>query len=200
MTPIPLNFAYVVQKLLSSRTGNGEFTLPVFHSGDKMPINIYALAGTEAPWEEVAPASYSPEVAIYKDDGTQLAYQNTWTPGTTGNVYEGTLNLTDAAMNTAVSALTPAETLTAYFEIRLTDADGQPWRARYPVLIRKGLISTASATVAPDDVALTVSQASNLYMRKEHDGTPFIRTSRDGSKSWLIWYDNDGQEQKQPLQ
>jgi hypothetical protein len=191
--------------LVHSRTTRVPFTLPVLTGGtNQLAIEYQALSGLSLPqsgWEILPVGGYSLEIGIYAADGTtQLAYQNSFTGGSTDDIYRGTLNLTDAAMISALSAITPDEELTAYMEIRRTDSTGRPITGLSPtaVRIKKGIITTASVTVAPTEQGATQSWVLSNFQPREGDGTPRIEVSPSGIR-WAVWIDDNGDYQKQRL-
>lgn len=200
---LPLQIFHVTDSnvLVAGQNSVAQFDFPPIVSGGILYIVYQALLGRGAPYEVVELASYaSLKMGIYKSDGTQLAFQNSFTQNALDNTLIGELSLNGSDLLNAVATLTPDTSLTVYFTIEVTDGSGRPIHLPpVPVSLSKNLItSTATADPSVDTVA-TQEWARNAFIPREGDGTPQIVKSRDGSTTWLIWRDNDGVEQKQQI-
>lgn len=187
---------HTTKKLVLSATKFSPFTIPTLVSGDVVPVEYQALqsgSGGGAPYEVVAPSAYALQIGIFSDAGVQLAYQSTFTADASAQKYIGSLSLNDAAMTTAVSALSPGDNVTAYLQIRIVDAAGNTITALAPteVSIVKGLITAAAATPPVTEVAAVQSWVVNNFVPRSGSSEQII-LSRDGTKQFSFWVDNDG--------
>jgi hypothetical protein len=199
------------KRLLLSRTSSQDFVLPDFTSGDLWTVEYQGLLGNgvvdATGWQVSPPSDYSLRIGIYASDGTQLAFQNTFSADNTNKIYTGTLSCNDAAFTSAVSALTPAtDPISGWFVINCTDSSGNPVETyRAQVSLFKGLIAPGSATVAPGQVAATQDWVSSTFLRIAQtapDGSiqaDHIKTSPNGSR-FILRVTNEGLVYCDPLQ
>lgn len=200
---LPLNIYHVTDAniLVSGQNSVVPFDFPPIVSGGTLYIVYQALLGVGAPYEVVDLASYaSLKVGLYKDDGTQLAFQNSFTQNAPDNTLVGELFLNGTDLIAAVAALTPDGSLTVYFTVEVMDGSGRSIHLPpVPVSLSKNLI-TATATADPaDDTVATQEWVRNAFIPREGDGTPAIVKSKSGNTTWLVWIDDDGVQQKQQI-
>jgi hypothetical protein len=169
--------------------------LPSVSSYDEIPIAYVALRGTGGTWERIPTGEYSGiQVIISKADGTQLAFQNTFTPNADGYTYEGVLSCGDPLFVTAVSALTLDNPLAVYFSVRFVDSDGNFITAVPPTRIDayKSPFTAATPTVPPEETALTQSYGNNTYVKRDGSSGPSILISPSGNR-FIFSIDDVGQ-------
>ena len=194
------------QKLVPNNTlKRSSFTLPAFTSGDKWTIEYQALAGIGAPYEVIEVSTYTLEIGIYAADGsTQLAYQNSFTADGTTNTYTGQLNCSDAAFISAVSALTPDDPpVVAYLDIKFVDSSGRK-HSGLPIGTEVNLYKTlipvsGGITTSPSETPTSEERVRLMAVMRDDDGTPLIKKSLDGTKTFRLWLNNDGDWEKQDI-
>jgi hypothetical protein len=185
------------QKLVQSPTSTMLAANFSFVSADAVTIEFTALefAGQpRIPWTVISTGLYTPKLGLFSSAGTQLAFQNVWTPGA-NNVYTAVLNCNTAAMTAAVSSLNPGSSLTGYLEIKVTDSSSQDTTAipGTPVSIYKTLITAAAEVEQPGDPSAKVAWVSNTFLKMDAPANE-VRIRR--TPSGAIFYerfDEDGQ-------
>lgn len=205
---IKLYHAIAPNKLVSGPRAATAFVLPDLVSGSVLSVEYQALLGNVGTFYEIMEvAAYAgPQIILQAGDGTQLAYQNVFTPDGSQNIYTGSLSLQDAAFTNAVSTLLPTGVnssgaqIFGYISIKTTDTLGNPVvLPSTPVRLWKNPFTAPTPTVPPGEVAATQPWAQNSFINRNGDGTPWIVKSLDKTTTWLRWYDNDGIEQKKQL-
>lgn len=193
-------------KLLAGRDTRQAGLLPAFVQGDKMTVELMLLSPvisglpTEM-WEVLSTASYAIQIGLYTSGGTQLAYQNTFTADGIQNIYSGVLNLSTAAIDTALSAATVGVPITAYLEVKLTDGNGNTVTGLQatPVYLYKTLITGAALVIPPADVGATQSWSLATFVRNDEPaGSVRIRRSASGA-AFLDYIDDNGVQHFDPI-
>lgn len=174
------------------------FAIPALAQEDKISLELSAITRiselTSPLYEELNLAGWSARVAI-GTAASVLAQQNIFTLDATSKKLLGTLDLNTAGIN-ALADRAP----NIYFELLFSDANGNPYRQRYNVLIEKAVWTTGSIITPPGDVALGELKADRLYLRKEgRAGEGFILTSADGTKQGFIYWHDDGSFRAEPI-
>lgn len=195
-----------LNRILAGKNTKQAGSLPAFVQGDQLTIELMLLTPATsgiptAPYEQVSVASYSPKVGLFTSAGTQLAYQNTFTADVGTNIYTGTLNLSTAAVDSALAAVAYGQALTTYFEIKTTDGLGNALTGLQATSVKlyKTLITAGSLVVPPAEVAATQSWVLNTFVRNDEPaGAVRIRRSPSG-KQFLEWIDDDGQPHYDPI-
>lgn len=176
-------------KLVTGRSSKMAASLPAFVQGDQLTLELLFLeldsSGlASAPWKVISAAGLTPKIGLFKADGTQLAYQNTFTPDVTTNILSGTLNLDTAEVTTALTAVAVGSSLTCYVEIKMTvGTDTLTALQATAVELYKTLITAATTSVQPPDVGASQSWALNTFVRADGlPGAPQIIQSAGGKK------------------
>jgi hypothetical protein len=170
-----------------------------FHQ-DKIHLNIQPLdlstdgSFSSSPYETLDASGYSISLLVTKAaDGTTLAGPATsWTPN--GTALVGSIDLTTAAMNTAVTALSAGGELATYFWLQISDGNNRKVTLQTSVTVKKSAITTGTPTEYPLEQYLTASECMALFVKYANnpDGATIILTSPDGSEELELGVNDDG--------
>jgi hypothetical protein len=183
------------KELLNAATIATAFQFPPITSGNDITIEYQALMGNRLPYEVIAPGAYSLEIGIFKADGTQLAFQNTWTADGARQIYTGSLSTSDAAMTTAVSGATPTAPYEGgYLEIVYIDASGKRHNAIKPTALKiyKNLLPAGAVTVPPGSTAMTVEHGENTFTKKIVPLNEIFAFTSSAGYIWRFSIDDNG--------
>ena len=191
MALLSLFFDVTSCKLVRGLHDASVFSLPEFHQEDTLTIEVTPVkrVGWIFPpfFGYVGIGGYSLYAAI-GSAGTVLASQDEggFTKDVAYHTFTGSINLNTAGINAL------ADGTEKTFELRLFDGTNY-YRCQSLCRIRKSVALAAALATTPSDVALGAKTADALYMRKKgKPGEGVELTSEDGTKSALIWLDNDG--------
>lgn len=158
-------------------------TLSFLASGDQQTIEFTLLERGDGdiyltPWTKIDVGSYTLAIGLFlTSDGTQLAYQNSWTSDAVNNKYTGALALDTAAITTA---LTSVDEVACVLEIQTTDTAGcTVTTLKKAITLKKELITAGTLTVPPSETAATQNWVKSIAMLKvnEDDDVIAIQTA-----------------------
>lgn len=122
------------------------------------------------------------------DDATPLAENTSWTKDTSKNTFTGTLNLNTAAMNAYITG-----TVTAIFELELTDGTNRYKALSQTCNLALGVLQ--ATTVAPDPlkVYLTADEQMGVFVpRAMENGASISLPSLSGAYRVILRCNDDG--------
>jgi len=180
------------------------FRFGKIYQGGKLKIRWYPVVPTgsiTAPYVKVPVSGITLDVAVGVRAGTATPYarQNSWTEHADGYLY-ATLDLNTTDLNNAIGT---ADTLTTYFEIKMSDG-GVP-RVTY-----QESITVTSVVIDPSGAAALPTAAIN-YMTREECLALFVKfvgnaagatielPSPDGTRSRVLGCNDNGSAQDEIL-
>lgn len=194
------------QALVRNENSRSLVTLPSFCQGDDTTIRYMALEqnvsqSSVSPWSKILPATYSLKIGIYTAGGSQLAFQDTWTPDATNCVYTGSLTQNSENVTTAIGSISVGASITAYLHVILTDSSGYKTTALPPtaVLFYKTAITSGATTIPTGETAAYQSWVRSICVLKEGSAGDRIIMKDDNGVSYLFYVDTTGVLRADPL-
>lgn len=177
-----------------------------FFSQNKLNLEIYPLVQNPVallngdPFHQVDVSGLSVVFSILDSTGaTVLASQSTFTADVTRQTLTGILDCNTANM---VSAVTAGDAQ-VIIEVRFTDSSTVSKNVRASgssTIVRKQFNTSGSPTPSGADVYLTDKQTLALFIpRVGAAGDSFSLRSPDGTKTMLLYLDNDGTFKTTPV-
>ena len=201
---LPIQIDYRARNLivLSSANKNaGTFTLPTLVQNDNTPLAIALLDPNgsllDPTYTKRSVTGYSVKTGLFlQSDGSQLAYQNTWTDDTQNNIKTGRL-VANSANQTA--ALASAKIVDCYLEVEISDDGGVDFETVIPYLacqLKREYIATAGLSTPPSQTAVTVENFAGVLSLNVKNG--FVLENAVAGKR-LVYLDDNGQLQVAPI-
>jgi len=142
----------------------------------------------------VDPAAFGLKIGLFRDQtSVLLAFQDTWASDPANFLKTAQLVYNSGAITTALAAENPVK---CTMEMEITPLTGGAFKIQSPVLLKPGLITPASATVALPEVVATQAFVKQTCMPR--DGTDplnpcreFYALSVSGFPIRITW-DDDG--------
>lgn len=197
--PLDLFFDIANEKIVSSFTNQGTFTLPSWYHQNVKDIRATFLrlntTGTfVAPYVKVPAAGLTLAVKVFTAAGTILASATSWTINPTdANALDGTLNLNTAEMATA---FTSAATLsiTAIIEFKMTEAGGGTTTWQESITIKRMYDVAGTPDPSPTETYLTENQCLARFVQftGNGNGASITLKSADGTHEVIISVNDDG--------
>lgn len=189
MALLDLYFDLQTKRLVFSTTNARTVNLPDMYREDVFTIGFRAVKRVRSIgnplFEAVTLTGYALTISIGSADSA-LAQATSFTLSDSDKLMTGTLTLSTAGIN----ALSDGSI--SIFEIKLSSAT-ETYRGQFPVTIRKSVATSGALVSVIADTALGMLEADRTYVRKQgRAGEKIILTSEDGTKSGLIYWDNDG--------
>lgn len=197
----------VDKKILVNSAGNGsQYVLPDFQQGDNVPLVVQMLyadpdGSINTALLVTSPATYSVKIGLYASDGTQLAFQNSFTVSAADGTQTGYLDLSTAAITTALTSV--SQITTCILEIEITDSAGNTstvYQSR-TVTLNKSYITGATTGVAPSETAASQSWSLATFVTKADASGDYdvkIWKTPAGNR-YRMFVDDDGQIHTDPI-
>ena len=192
----PFNIDYRARRLIESATVGTAITIPPWVQNDNTPlvITLYDSNGGDFPTRtKRAVTSYSVKVGLYAADGTQLAFQATFTADAPTSTYTGNLTANSANQTTKLGT---EKSIAAYLEVEISSDGGINYetiipRSRGQTTLEVEQISTASTSTPANETALTVQAGDGRYALSVGN-TGIIFTNITTGQSVLFSLQDDG--------
>jgi hypothetical protein len=191
--------------VVSSRVAS-PFVLPAFVQGDVIPLELYLVepnsnGGLSDPLSLLTSITYTVKLGIVTPHPTAPVPHAVITLSadpsyTTNGKYTGSL-----ALGSGITTLLgSASSVTSTFEVELTSATDIRTPIQIPCTVKAGGISSGTPDTPAADTYPTANEVANTYVKRVGGyGEGFILKSPDGTKSILVWCDNDGLLKTDPI-
>lgn len=176
-----------------------------FFSKNALNLEIYPLVinptsvPAQDPFNIVDVSGLSLDASIYDSTGaTLLATQATFTPNSSTGTLTGSLDCNTGPMASAVTS-DPTQIL---IEFRFTGSFGSRnvRAAGASTVIRKQFNSSGTPAPVAGDVYLTEKQIRAMFIPREGSpGDSWTAYSPDGTRKFLVYFDNDGVLRTDPI-
>lgn len=187
--------------LVASMTDNTPATVPQLVQGDTPTLRIWLLVRT-ATYPSVAPlftlvptSGLSLEVAIGDKKGNTTKYytqQFTWTANPSSDpalqYWTATLPLNTADITTLIGANSSA---ISTLEVKYLASALPTTVLSAPVTIQAAVIKAGALTVPAGQTAISAEEVNASFLKRTIQGAITL-VSEDGTKSGVIYWDNDG--------
>lgn len=187
------------RRLITSTRSAQPFTLPAFVQGDVMAVELYLVqpneaGGLSAPLTLLTETAYTVKIGIVTPHPTSPTAHSVLTltadPDRANNGrYYGSFPL-GAGITSLLGAAT---SVTSTFEIELSSAGDIDTAVQVACTVKAAGITSSTPDTAAGDTFPTTAEANNTYVKKVGGaGETLLLKSPDGTKSILLWVDNNG--------